>query len=112
MNKTTALIISCVAISIALIPAAARAKSFEQCNPAAQAGLAAASALVTLPYFTMKMGVAIVGTLTAGAINFFSVRYAEPTAETIAGKSAGGDWYVTPDHLLGEKQLRFIGPVA
>lgn len=111
MNKKGALIITSIVISIFMCPAQAPAKSFDQCNPAAQSGLATASALLTLPYFTVKMGYAFIGTLTAGAINFFSFRYAEPTAEKIACQSAGGNWYVTPANLLGEKKLRFIGPV-
>ncbi len=111
MNNKIALIILWVALSMVMCPAQAQAKSFDQCNLAAQSGLATASALLTLPYFTVKMGYAFIGTLTAGAINFFSFRYAEPTAEKIACQSAGGNWYVTPDNLLGEKQLQFIGPV-
>lgn len=111
MGKKVILITICIAISIIMYSAPTPAKSFEQCNPATKSALATASAIVTVPYFTVKMGCAFIGTLTAGALNFFSMRYAEPTAEKIAFKSAGGHWYVTPDNLLGEKPLQFIGPV-
>ncbi|MCX5903765.1 MAG: hypothetical protein NTV89_09930, partial [Proteobacteria bacterium] len=49
------------------------------------------------------------GTLSAGTVNLFSARYAAPTAEKIALTAAGGDWYITPRILLGEKKLRFSG---
>jgi uncharacterized membrane protein len=111
MNKKNALFIGLIAISIFMCPAMAPAAPYENCNLPAKSGLVAASAALTIPYFVAKMGYGFAGTLTAGAINFFSFRYAEPTAEKIAFKSAGGDWYITPDHLLGEKKLQFVGPV-
>jgi len=111
MNKKNALLIGFIAISIFMCPAMAPAASYENCNLPAKGGLIAASAVLTIPYFVAKTVYGFAGTLTAGAINFFSFRYAEPTAEKIAFKSAGGDWYVTPDHLLGDKKLQFVGPV-
>lgn len=111
MNKTKILLIGIIAACIFILPAAAPAKTYEACSPVAKCGLGAASAILTIPYFIAKMGYGLVGSLTAGTINFFSFRYAEPTAEKIATKSAGGDWYITPKILLGEKKLEFIGTV-
>jgi hypothetical protein len=111
MKKKNILLIILTAIGIVICPAMAPAAPYESCNLPAKSGLVAASAVLTIPYFVAKMGYGFAGTLTAGAINFFSFRYAEPTAEKIAFKSAGGDWYITPDNLLGEKKLQFVGPV-
>ena len=111
MGKKNVLLISFIAISIFMCSAMAPAASYENCNLPAKGGLIAASAVLTIPYFVAKTVYGFAGTVTAGAINFFSFRYAEPTAEKIAFKSAGGDWYVTPDHLLGDKKLQFVGPV-
>jgi hypothetical protein len=111
MNKKNSLLTFFIATSIFMCPAMAPAATYENCNLPAKSGLIAASAVLTIPYFVAKMAYGFAGTLTAGAINFFSFRYAEPTAEKIAFKSAGGDWYVTPDNLLGEKKLQFVGPV-
>jgi hypothetical protein len=111
MNKKNALLICLIVISFCLYPALAPAATYENCNLPAKSGLLAASAVLTIPYFVAKMGYGFAGTVTAGAVNFFSFRYAEPTAEKIAFKAAGGDWYITPDHLLGEKKLQFVGPV-
>ena len=111
MGKKNGLLIGFIAISIFMCPALTPAATYENCNLPAKSGLIAASAVLTIPYFVAKMGYGLLGTLTAGTINFFSFRYAEPTAEKIAFKSAGGDWYVTPDHLLGDKKLQFVGTV-
>ena len=111
MNKKNSLLIGFIAISIFMCPALTPAATYENCNLPAKSGLIAASAFLTIPYFVAKTVYGFAGTVTAGAINFFSFRYAEPTAEKIAFKSAGGDWYVTPDHLLGDKKLQFVGPV-
>ncbi len=111
MGKENVLLISFIAISILMCPALTPAANYEDCNLPAKSGLIAASTVLTVPYFVAKMGYGLAGTVTAGAVNFFSFRYAEPTAEKIAFKSAGGDWYVTPDNLLGEKKLQFVGPV-
>ena len=111
MKKKNSLLIGFIAISILMCPALTPAATYENCNLPAKSGLIAASAVLTIPYFVAKMAYGFAGTLTAGAINFFSFRYAEPTAEKIAFKSAGGDWYVTPDHLLGDKKLQFVGTV-
>ena len=110
MHKSIFLI-GLIAFSIFMYPAMAPAKTYEQCNTAAKCGLVTASSILTLPYCIVKTGYAFGGIVTAGAINLFSFRYAEPTAEKIAFKSAGGDWYITPDHLLGEKKLQFVGSV-
>ena len=111
MGKKNGLLIGFIAIRIFMCPALTPAATYENCNLPAKSGLIAASAVLTIPYFVAKMGYGLLGTLTAGTINFFSFRYAEPTAEKIAFKSAGGDWYVTPDHLLGDKKLQFVGTV-
>jgi len=111
MGKKNGLLISFIAISVFMCPALTPAATYENCNLPAKSGLIAASAVLTVPYFVAKMVYGFAGTVTAGTINFFSFRYAEPTAEKIAFKSAGGDWYVTPDHLLGDKKLQFVGPV-
>jgi hypothetical protein len=111
MNTKNSLLTFCIATSIFMCPALAPAATYENCNLPAKSALIAASAVLTVPYFVAKMAYGFAGTVSAGAINFFSFRYAEPTAEKIAFKSAGGDWYVTPDNLLGEKKLQFVGPV-
>ncbi len=97
--------------SAVFLPMTAQTKTYEECNVPAKAGLITASSLLTLPYFFIKMGYGVMGAFTAGTINFLSFRYAEPTAEKIAIKSAGGNWYITPQILLGEKKLEFSGSI-
>jgi hypothetical protein len=111
MDTKKVLIISLIAVSVFMHPSVAPTATYEACNGPAKCGLFVASSLLTLPYFFAKMGYGVMGTFTAGTINFLSFRYAEPTAEKIAFKSAGGDWYITPQILLGEKKLEFSGTV-
>jgi hypothetical protein len=95
--------------AVVFVPATASAKTYEECNFWAQGCLNGVASALTVPYFPVKLGYAALGTLAAGTINLFSARYAAPTAEKTALTAAGGDWYITPQILLGEKKLHFSG---
>jgi len=105
---TVCLLIVCV---IFVISEKVLAKTFEECNTITKTGLYVASSLLTIPYFGVKAGYAIIGTLAAGAINGVTGKRTEPYAETLAIKSTGGDWYITPGVLLREKKLIFYGSI-
>ena len=95
--------------AVVFVPAAASAKTYEEYNFWAQGSFNGAACLLTVPYFPVKLAYALFGTLAAGTINLFSARYAAPTAEKTALTVEGGDWYITPRILLGEKKLHFNG---
>jgi hypothetical protein len=100
-----------IACVIVFISGKVFAKTYEDCNTMTKTGLYVASSLLTIPYFGVKAGYAILGTLAAGTINGVTGKRAEPYAETLAIKSTGGDWYITPRILLREKKLIFYGAV-
>ena len=109
MKKMNMVIIVVLLSTVVFVPAAASAKTYEEYNFWAQGCLNGAACLLTVPYFPVKLAYALFGTLAAGTINLFSARYAAPTAEKTALTVAGGDWYITPRILLGEKKLHFNG---
>jgi len=109
--KRASMLLIIVLLSAVFFVSAASAKTYEEYNFFAQGCLNGAASVLTVPYFPVKLGYAALGVLTAGTVNLFSARYAEPTAEKIAVTAAGGDWYITPRILLGEKKLAFNGCV-
>ena len=109
MKRMNAVFIIILLSAVLFMPAIASAKTYEECGFFVQGCLNGAASILTVPYFPVKLGYAILGTLSAGTVNLFSARYAAPTAEKIAFTAAGGDWYITPRILLGEKQLNFSG---
>jgi len=109
MKKINAALIVLLLSAALFMPAAASAKTYEEYGFWSQGCLNGAAAVLTVLYFPVKLGYGALGTLTAGAVNVFSARYAEPTAEKIALTAAGGDWYITPRILTGEKEFHFSG---
>jgi hypothetical protein len=103
---TLAIVLLCAAV---FIPAPASAKTYEEHGFWSQGLLNGAASALTVLYFPVKLGYGAFGTLTAGTVNLFSARYAAPTAEKIGLSAAGGDWYITPQILTGEKELHFSG---
>ena len=77
-------------------------------DPAEQAGLGVVSALLTLPYGPAKIVYAGLGIIVGGATWVLTGGNTE-TARTVWEPSFYGDYVVTPDHILGNKPLRFFG---
>jgi len=109
MKKIIGVLIIVLLCVTVFMPAIASAKTYEEYGFWSQGCLNGAASALTVLYFPVKLGYGAFGTLTAGTVNLFSARYAAPTAEKIAFTAAGGDWYITPRILLGEKQLNFSG---
>ena len=109
MKRMNAVFIIILLSAVLFVPAIASAKTYEEYGFWSQGCLNGAASALTVLYFPVKLGYGAFGTLTAGTINLFSARYAAPTAEKIALTAAGGDWYITPQILLGEKKLHFSG---
>ncbi|MCX5903818.1 MAG: hypothetical protein NTV89_10200 [Proteobacteria bacterium] len=109
MNTVLIIVLLCMAV---FMPAAASAKTYEEYGFWSQGCLNGAASALTVLYFPVKLGYGAFGTLSAGTVNLFSARYAAPTAEKIALTAAGGDWYITPRILLGEKKRSFVSAAA
>jgi hypothetical protein len=71
-------------------------------------GIQAGSALATIVYFPLKLAFAIGGGVVGGLAYGFSGG-SEQTAKNIWIPSMYGTYIITPDHLKGDKPIRFLG---
>lgn len=101
------LLLTCLlSLLIASAPPAARAQHEEAPHPNAFAG--AGAMLCTLVYSPLKIAYAASGTVVGGMAwvwSFGSRRVTRP----IFTAALRGDYVVTPQHLTGERELKFRG---
>jgi hypothetical protein len=71
-------------------------------------GIQAGSALATIVYFPLKLAFAIGGGVVGGLAYGFSGG-SEQTAKNIWIPSMYGTYIITPEHLKGDKPIRFLG---
>ena len=76
-------------------------------NPSS-AGLQAAAVLTTVVYFPLKAAFAIGGGFVGGLAYAFSGGN-EQSAKSIWTTSLYGTYLITPDHLQGNRPVRFLG---
>ena len=74
-------------------------------------GIQAGSGLATIIYFPLKLAFAICGGVVGGLAYGFSGG-SEQTAKNIWIPSMYGTYIITPDHLKGDKPIRFLGVPA
>ncbi len=75
---------------------------------ASSAGMGAAAGLSTLVYLPLKAAFAIGGGIVGGLAYAFSGGN-EAAAKSIWTTSMYGTYIITPDHLRGDKPIRFLG---
>lgn len=78
---------------------------------ASGAGMQAGAALATLVYFPFKAAFAIGGGIVGGLAYAFSGGN-EAAAKSIWQTSAYGTYLITPEHLTGDRPVRFLGVPA
>jgi hypothetical protein len=82
-----------------------------QQGTASGAGMQAASAVATILYFPLKAAFAIGGGIVGGLAYAFSGG-SEQTAKNIWIPSMYGTYVITPEHLTGDRAVRFLGVAA
>ncbi len=98
--------------SLITVPAWSQSSaSDQQQGTAAGAGMGAASAVSTILYFPFKAAFAIGGGIVGGLAYAFSGG-SEQTAKNIWIPSMYGTYVITPEHLNGERPVRFFGVAA
>ena len=75
---------------------------------ASSAGMQAAAAVSTILYFPFKAAFAIGGAIVGGLAYAFSGGN-EQAAKSIWDTSLRGTYMITPDHLEGNRPVRFLG---
>lgn len=95
--------------SMIVAPAWSQSSSADaQQGTASGAGMGAASAAATILYFPFKAAFAIGGGIVGGLAYVFS-GFSEPTAKSIWIPSMYGTYLITPEHLTGDRPVRFLG---
>lgn len=69
--------------------------------------LVAGSAACSVLYTPVKAAYAVGGTLTGGLVFLMSAGQSSTAAGRVMARSTGGDWFVHPDHLTGNRKLVF-----
>ena len=77
---------------------------------ASSAGMQAAAGFSTLVYLPLKLGFALGGGIVGGLAYAFSGGN-EQAAKSIWDTSLYGTYIITPDHLEGNRPIRFLGVV-
>jgi hypothetical protein len=95
--------------SMFVAPAWSQSSSADtQQGTASGAGMGAASAAATILYFPFKAAFAVGGGIVGGLAYVFS-GFSEPTAKSIWVPSVYGTYLITPEHLSGDRPVRFLG---
>lgn len=98
--------------SMFVAPAWSQSSSADtQQGTASGAGMGAASAAATILYFPFKAAFAVGGGIVGGLAYVFS-GFSEPTAKSIWVPSVYGTYLITPEHLSGDRPVRFLGVSA
>ena len=77
-------------------------------DTASEAGLGIASVLVSIPYGALKVAYAVAGAVTGGFAYVFTGGNLK-AAQSVWDTSLRGTYIITPDHLRGDKPIRFLG---
>lgn len=112
---TTITVVAVLAFcSLTLVPAGwsqgteeAQKQDREQ-GSASGAGLQVASVLITIPYFAAKGTFALLGAISGGLTYVFSGLDSD-AAKKVWVTSMYGTYIITPEHLTGDKPVRFLG---
>jgi len=106
------LIVTLALCSMITAPAWSQSSSSDtQQGTASGAGMQAVSAVATILYFPLKAAFAIGGGIVGGLAYAFSGG-SEQTAKNIWVPSMYGTYIITPEHLSGDRPVRFLGVSA
>lgn len=107
-----ALVVTVAFCCMITVPAWSQSSATDtQQGTASGAGMQAASALATILYFPLKAAFAIGGGIVGGLAYAFSGG-SEQTAKNIWIPSMYGTYIITPEHLTGDRAVRFLGVAA
>jgi len=101
------LLVFCMFITVP-VGLAQEAEPSEEGGTANEAALGVGSFLLTIPYGATKIAFAIVGGVVGG-LAWVCTGGDNETAKSVWTTSAYGTYIVTPDHLKGNKPVRFLG---
>lgn len=107
-----ALVVLMTFVSLVATPAWSQSSSADtQQGTPSGAGMQAGAAVSTILYFPFKAAFAIGGGIVGGLAYLFS-GLNEQTAKSIWVPSMYGTYVITPEHLSGDRSVRFLGVAA
>ena len=110
MKRLNAVLIIMLLSAALFMQAPASAKTYEEYGFWSQGCLNGAASALTVLYFPVKLGYAVPSERLLPEPLIYSARdMPRPQRKRPPSPSAGGDWYITPRILLGEKKLHFNG---
>lgn len=109
MMKGLAVLLVLALLQLAVIPVGMAQGAEDATSGSAKgAGLQAASWLLTLPYGAAKVCFAIGGGVVGGLTYIFSAGNLD-AAKAVWHTTVYGTYVLTPEHLQGDKPVRFLG---
>jgi hypothetical protein len=113
MRKIIAVALIVCLLELPLTAAVLAAETIEERTQSTgeQFGLGAASFFATLPYGLVKVVYATLGALIGG-FTYALTAGNEKAANAVWDTSLRGTYVITPDHLQGDKPIRFLGVPA
>ncbi|MFM8551503.1 MAG: hypothetical protein ACKOCD_04195 [Nitrospiraceae bacterium] len=107
--KGLAVLLVLVLVHVTLVPVSEAQGAEDPTSGSAKgAGLQAASWLATIPYGAAKVCFAILGGVTGGLTYVFSGGNLD-AAKAVWQTSVYGTYVLTPEHLQGDRPVRFLG---
>ena len=103
-------VITCFSMVAAPVWSQSSSTDTQQGTPSG-VGMQVASVAATILYFPFKGAFAIGGGIVGGLAYLFSGG-SEQTAKNIWVPSMYGTYYITPEHLTGDRPVRFFGVAA
>ena len=111
-HQLVTLIVVLMFFSMITVPAWSQSSSSDtQQGTTSGVGMGALSAVSTIVYFPFKAAFAIGGGIVGGLAYVFS-GFSEETAKNIWIPSMYGTYLITPEHLSGDRAVRFLGVEA
>ncbi len=113
-TKTVAVVLVVAFSHLAQVPVSAAQQGVQEGrddgtqSACCQFGLGAASFLLTVPYGASKVVVAALGGIVGGLAYVFTGGD-EEAAKAVWDTSIRGTYVITPEHLKGNKSIRFLG---
>lgn len=109
-RRGVAIVLILAMVHLALLPAAWAQESADEKteHTAAQYGLGTASVFITIPYGLVKFLFATLGGIFGGFTYAFSAGN-EKAAKAVWYTSMRGTYVITPEHLKGDRAVRFFG---
>jgi len=109
LSRFFRLILLCTSMLVLSPGAATESAWADDGKTASDVGLGIASFITTLPYGAIKIAYAGLGAIIGGFTYLLTAGDLD-SANVVWEKSLLGTYVITPDHLTGEKPIRFLGP--